>query len=908
MEHQITVEITVYGKVQGVGFRPLVCRLAKDNKLTGFVRNAGTHVEIIATGLPNAIQQLCESLYKAELPVRVEILLCETVLHQQFESFVSVASMESDEVKAVSADIGICENCLRELKEKGNRRRGYSYISCAQCGPRYTIIRKLPYDRANTTMDQFALCDDCAEEYGDMQNRRGHGETISCYHCGPQLQCVVKDGFKNIFKSDCGKGHFLKTAFLNSDNNSARIDSDSNNFSVDDNENNCNGFNSVNRQEQDKSMITVARELLAQGQIIMVKAVGGFNLLCRADRAEVVTRLRDLKKRMSKPFAVMVTDVTLAEKFCCISAEEKSLLQSAARPIVLLQKRESKKNWLSEKLADASLEVSITERAGLTNSSQGIVEPDETNPVQSFLADNVTDVSDQVGVFLPAMGFYSELDVDFPFIVTSCNYTGQPIIYKDEEAQRFFEEHANIAALFTYERDILRPADDSVTRIINGRVQVLRRTKGYMPEPFPILNYKNNCDTVISDLQCKLTAYCKQSERKASTHEKFSKDDVLALGAQMEPGFCLTAEGQFFPAEIPGDISLEKTEQFFADSVADWMQLLNIKPQAVVADLHPGYASTQWGKKFAEQNGLPFYQVQHHHAHALAVMAEHHLKGKVLAVCFDGTGLGADGTVWGGEFLLCEGSDFTRVGHLKSIPMLGGDVSMQQAWKTALCHLAAAGLQSHDSRFTIVKKALQKNMNVIQTSSMGRLFDAASSLLGLADFNSHQGRCAMALESAARTALMEKIQPLPLAFTKELVKSDEDIKNSNNRKFNETINADVKDNYNLGKVLYNPGPIWEALLQVKREHKDICAAALGFHFAVVNMVTDMAERMGVKQVVLTGGCFANRILLETCTKELLERDFQVYYNEAVSCGDGGISLGQAYYGILKETLINSSAR
>ena len=890
MEHQVTVEISVYGKVQGVGFRPLVCRLAKDNKLTGFVRNAGTHVEIIATGFPDDIQQLCERLYKAELPVRVEKLLCETVLHQQFENFVSVASTESDEVRSVSADIGICENCLRELKEKGNRRQGYSYISCAQCGPRYTIIRKLPYDRANTTMEQFVLCDDCADEYGDMQNRRGHGETISCYHCGPQLQCVVKDGFKNIFKSDCGKGHFL-----NSDNNSAWIDSNSNIFSVDDNENRCNGFNSLSRQAQDRNIITVARELLKQGQIIMVKAVGGFNLLCRADRAEVVTRLRDLKKRMSKPFAVMVTDLALAEKFCYMSAEEKSLLQSAVRPIVLLQKKKSKNDWLTEKIAEDSLKVSITKRTDATSSSQINVEAEERNPVPSFLADNVTDVSDQVGVFLPAMGFYSELDVDFPFIVTSCNYTGQPIIYKDEEAQRFFEEHANIAALFTYERDILRPADDSVTRIINGRVQVLRRTKGYMPEPITFLNCKNSCDTVSSDLQCKLTENYKQHERATSSNKKLWKDNVLALGAQMEPGFCLTAEGQFFPSEIPGDISLEKTEQFFADSVADWMQLLNIKLQSVVADLHPGYTSSQWGKKFAEQNGLPFYQVQHHHAHALAVMAEHE---KVLAVCFDGTGLGTDGTVWGGEFLLCEGSGFTRVGHLKSIPMLGGDVSMQQAWKTALCHLAAVGLHGSDPRFAIVQKALKLNVNVIQTSSMGRLFDAASSLLGLADFNSHQGRCAMALESVARTALMEKIKPLPLAFTKELVKSDEDIKNSNNRKFNETINADVKDNYNLGKVIYNPAPVWEALLQVKREHKDICAAALGFHFAVVNMVTDMAERMGVKQVVLTGGCFANRILLETCTKELQERDFQVYYNEAVSCGDGGISLGQAYYGYL----------
>ena len=361
----------------------------------------------------------------------------------------------------------------------------------------------------------------------------------------------------------------------------------------------------------------------------------------------------------------------------------------------------------------------------------------------------------------------------------------------------------------------------------------------------------------------------------------------------MEPGFCLTAEGSFFPAEIPGDVSLEKTEQFFAGSVQDWTELLSIKPQAVVGDLHPGYTTAQWGKTFAEKSGLPFYQVQHHHAHALAVMAEHHLKGKVLAACFDGTGLGADGTVWGGEFLLCEGSRFTRAGHLKTISMLGGDVSMQQAWKTALCHLAAAGLHSHDPRFAIVKKALQQNMNAIRTSSMGRLFDAAASLLGLADFNSHQGRCAMALESAARVALREKIQPLPLAFAIE----EERDENSNTRR-NDAVNAGGNGKNNLGKVVFNPAPLWNPLCKARGNEASVRAAALGFHYAVVSMVTDMAERMGVKQVVLAGGCFANRILLETCTKELQERGFLVYYNEAVSPGDGGISLGQAYYGYL----------
>ena len=802
MKQNVTVAIIVYGKVQGVGFRPLVCRLAKDNKLTGFVRNAGTHVEITATGLPDDIQQLCDSLVKAELPVRVEKLLCETVSHQAFDKFISVASTENDEVKSVSADIGICENCLHELKENDNRRKGYSYISCAQCGPRYTIIRKLPYDRVNTTMEQFALCDDCAEEYGDMQNRRGHGETISCYHCGPQLQCVIKEEYKNGLTSDCIEGTLSANSFSDS----------------------------LKRQAQDKQIISVAGELLKQGRIIMVKAVGGFNLLCRADKAEVVTRLRDLKKRMSKPFAVMVTDIALAENFCYVSAEEKVLLQSAARPIVLCQKKQDAAAWLAE---------------------------------------NVTDVSDQVGVFLPSMGFYSELDTEFPFIVTSCNYTGQPIIYKDEEAQRFFDAHKNIAALFTYEREILRPADDAVTRVVNGKVQILRRTKGYMPEPVA------------------------KADPEANVDVSHNNNHILALGAQMEPGFCLTAEGSFFPAEIPGDVSLEKTEQFFANSVQDWTELLSIKPQAVAGDLHPGYATAQWGKMFAEKNGLPFYQVQHHHAHALAVMAEHHLKGNVLAVCFDGTGLGADGTVWGGEFLLCEGSRFTRVGHLKTISMLGGDVSMQQAWKTALCHLAAAGLHSCDPRFAIVKKALQQNVNAIQTSSMGRLFDAAASLLGLADFNSHQGRCAMALESAARIALREKIQPLPLAFAIE----EERDENSNTRR-NDAVNAGGNGKNNLGKVVFNPAPLWNPLCKARGNEASVRAAALGFHYAVVSMVTDMAERMGVKQVVLAGGCFANRILLETCTKELQERGFLVYYNEAVSPGDGGISLGQAYYGYL----------
>ena len=860
MDKNITVAITVYGKVQGVGFRPLVCRLAKKFRLTGFVKNAGTHVEIIATGVAKNIEKLCDSLKQASKPVRVEEITCKEITLQPFATFVSVASTEANEVRCVAADIGICEDCLRELHEKQNRRNGYSYISCARCGPRYTIIRKLPYDRNNTTMDTYALCDGCAAEYNNMEDRRGHGETISCYHCGPQLQCFVKEEYKSFLPSDSVKADYKredratthKKTFVASEPKTTPFENDLNNNLKNNRESAGKSSDFSDRRSQDRISMGIARELLTQGQIIMVKAVGGFNLLCRADRSEPVMRLRDLKKRMSKPFAVMVKRAEDAESFCFVSPEEKKLLESEARPIVLLQKCDN----------------------------------------AAHIAPNVTDVSGQVGVFLPSMGFYAALDVPFPVIVTSCNYTGEPILYKDAEAFRFFEAHEAIAALFTYDREILRPADDAVARIVNEGIadyvsgksgqqklpekdgefseqrhkrQIIRRTKGYMPEAAVTGSLGGN---------------------------------VLATGAEMKPGFCLTADGQFFPAEIPGDITLERTERFFEESVQDWMRLLNIRPEAVVADLHPGYATTQWGKQFAEQNGLPFYQAQHHHAHALAVMAEHGLQGKTLAVCFDGTGLGADGTVWGGEFLLCEGADYKRIGHLKQVSLLGGDASMQQAWKTALCHLAAAGIASPDSRYAVVKAALQQKINCIETSSMGRLFDAAASILGLADFNSHEGRCAMALEAAARKALIKKAQPLPLAFTKEKTAPDENS-NCSNTSCKEVSNINNNTKNNWKKAVYNPAPLWETLLQVPKEQKQICAAALGFHYAICDMVVDMAETAGIRQIVLAGGCFANRILLETCTNELRKRGFLVYYNEKVSPGDGGIAPGQAYYGLLK---------
>lgn len=781
---KLAKRIIVYGRVQGVGFRPSVCRLAEKWALQGYVRNLGGIVEIVAAGSLVAYENFKQELLLLLEPVLVERIEEAAIALDTFTSlweqnlkisanpqlnFFSVASAGTPQQAVLPADIGLCPDCLAEMVNLSNRRYRYPYISCAQCGPRYTIIDKLPYDRENTSMKKFDMCKSCNNEYFDMQDRRGHAETISCWDCGPQITGYVKNTQKSL---------------------------------------------------RDIEAIDTAKQLLLEDKIIMVKAVGGFNLICRADKLPVVAQLRQLKQRLSKPLAIMCKNIEVVEKLCELSAREKELLESSVRPIVLLNRKDNKQ-----------------------------------------IASNVSNGTPRLGVFLPPMGLYYQLcSMGVPLIVTSCNHSGVPIIYKDEEAVQFYQEHEEIAGLFTYDREILRPADDAVVT----DKQILRRTKGFMPEPI--------------------------------TLEKLSCDNqVLAVGAQMEPGFCLSVGNKIYPAQIPGELEEEETEALWLNSVKDWQKLLNIKPNVVVGDLHPGYSSTLLGENISKEINGELLQVQHHHAHALAVIAEHELEGKTLAVCFDGTGYGLDGTVWGGEFLLCEGTEFTRLAHLEAVPMLGGDASMKQAWKSMLCYLAQWEKQlgdtklNFDSCYEVVKAALAGNINVIANSSMGRLFDAVAAILGIADFNSHQGRCAQALESLATEAIKEKIEPLSLCFKQLQTKED---------------------------LVWSTESIWTVLLEARQklqafetqqERESLQkAVALGFHKAIINMVTETAKyaytEYGVKQIVLGGGCFANNVLLKGCVKALENLNFKVYYNQKVPPGDGGIALGQAYYGMLKSKL------
>ena len=746
--------LIVYGRVQGVGFRPSICRLAQELHLTGSVRNLGNGVEILARGEAENLQTFVDALWHLERPVFVEKIDELPVDENKFVGALSTdfQVVESDakitRQTIVPADLALCSQCAAELEDSKNQRYHYPYISCANCGPRYSIIRNLPYDRKTTTMGEFSMCAHCSGEYKDMANRRGRAETISCNNCGPQLVAWAREEQQSF-----GQENALQKA----------------------------------------------RELLQQGKIIMAKVMGGFNLICRADLESSVQLLRQIKHRPTKPFAVMFADVTTAKKYLSISAKESELLKNQVRPIVLV-----------------------------------------TKPKEDFgLAENVAEGTASLGIFLPPLGFY-QLLTEYPLIVTSANYSGAPIIFNDEEAEKFYHDNKDIAGLFTYSRKILQPADDSVVQVVAGRTMVLRRTRGYMPEPITV---------------------------------NFNAPEFLATGAQMETSFCLTKDNKYYLAQVPAEAAEERTAKQWLTLEQDWENLLNICPKAVVTDLHHHYDSTEWGKKIAQERGIPCLSVQHHFAHALSVVAEHHLQNDVLAVTFDGTGLGSDGAIWGGEFLLVQGAKFERYAHLEAVPFLRDDSSMRQAWKSEICYLNNAGIKfpATDVKAALIEKLLDEKLNVIPNSSMGRLFDGVACALGLGQENTHQGCCAQRLESAATLALQKGIKPATLHFV-----------------------------HNEKGSIWSSKNLWQAILNFDKNNFDeVASLALGFHLAVVEMIVQVAEQVRsekqIDQIVLSGGCFVNKILVEETIKQLQDKKFKVYINNQVPTGDGGVAFGQAYY-------------
>lgn len=744
--------LTIRGVVQGVGFRPFVARLAKEHGLTGQVRNEGGQVRVTAYGKAPALRAFAGALEKsaprASRIVSLDLLLEPLRADEAPPTAFTIAQSEEAEGLAMpTPDIAMCDDCLLELFAQDDPRYRNPFISCTHCGPRFTILRQLPYDRRHTVMDAFPLCGLCDAQYRRPADRRYHAQTVCCNGCGPTLRWRGWGG---------------------------------------------------GAEATGEAALQNAIHALQTGGIVMVKGIGGYHLACDATRADAIDTLRVLKGRESKPFAVMFRTMDALAAHCATDEAERALLQVPERPIVLLKRLAT-----------------------------------------STIAANVYGTSPRLGAFLPYTPLQALLLANTePLVMTSANPSGLPILMEDGEALRFAAEREPCVGVLYHDRPILRRVDDSVAMVVNGRTILLRRARGYVPLPLPFSGANSPA--------------------------------LLALGAQQKSTVCLSTGGQMYPSTEIGDLDNLETMAVYRDTVRDMQALLVIRPEAAVCDMHPDYEST----RFAEQCGLPVLKVQHHFAHIASVLAEAGERGPVIGVAFDGTGYGPDGTVWGGEFLIATATGYTRVAHIKAIPYLGGDASVRQGWKSAACLLHNAGVScvGDDARSAAVCAALDAGMNAIRSSSMGRVFDGVSSLLGICHDSGYEGQGAIELENAAaRVETMATADAFPF---------------------------DIREEDGGDALVIDLKPCVRALVQGRDTGEARDMLALRFHETVSRMVQRVCRmlrtRWGLCTVALSGGVFQNRILLVR-TLALLKADgFEVLTNHDVPPNDGGIALGQAY--------------
>lgn len=714
----MTKRIFVWGLVQGVGFRPYVLRLAQDTEISGFVKNKGAMVEIVAQGNETALKNFSRRL-ACFLPEGAEIWKTDELLLEDepsYSDFIIEKSSEKDVYPpVVLPDIATCAKCERELFDKSDRRYLHPFISCTQCGPRYSVLKALPYDRENTVMDKFPLCRDCAAEYNSEENERCYAQTIACNSCGPALFYTKKG-----------------------------------------------------------NPVSQAVKAIKEGGVIAVKGIGGFHFACSADDENAVIRLRSLKAREKKPFAVMFRDISCAEEYAFVNEKERELLLSAARPVVLLKKKKD----FPRALCSASSEI-------------GALLP--CNPVQLLLAQEC-----------PRL------------VMTSANITDEPIITDNGEMLSLYENSEYLDGVLYHNRDIETGLDDSVLRVVCGKVQMIRRSRGYVPLPIPL--------SVLSE------------------------KEIFAAGGDLKSAFCFVKGSFAYMSRYIGDLENEKAFCEYKSSIEKMKGLFGFSPEVFACDLHPSYYSSALNRAD--------YFVQHHYAHIASVIAEHQLQGEVLGFALDGTGFGEDKTVWGAEVLLCTGDGYKRIEHLAPVTLFGGNSASKDAERVKNCFLEEIGLNEDK----IVKSALANKVGTFECSSAGRLFDCVCALLDIEKYNSYEGQCACALELAASRA--EKAYPLRF------------------------------DNWDWR-------PLIKDIIAAKSSGVSVCDIALGFHFALAEEILKTALKYGVKQIALSGGCFANRLLAEKTVCLLEENGFKVYINEKVPCGDGGIALGQAYITALK---------
>jgi hydrogenase maturation protein HypF len=753
----LRVRFEIHGAVQGVGFRPFVWRLAHALSLSGWVRNdiAGVFIEL--EGEEAALAAFRRALDDAPPPLARIREILESSKEPSGESGFRILPSESSGARTtlVLPDVATCPACLAEVLDPRDRRHFYPFANCTDCGPRFTIVTDLPYDRPSTTMAAFTLCPECREEYEDPGDRRFHAQPIACPACGPTLEAWSPDG------------------------------------------------EVVARRHE---ALVAAAEALREGKVVAVKGLGGFHLMCDARGGDVVAALRRRKTREEKPLALMVRDVAMARALADVSPEAEGLLGGPEAPIVLLPRREG---------------------AGV--------------------APNVAPGRPELGLMLPATPLHHLLlrETGFPLVATSGNRSEEPICTDEREA---LSRLAGMADLFlVHDRPIARHVDDSVARLVAGAPRLLRRARGWAPLPV----------AVRADLPV-----------------------ILGVGAHMKTAVALSIGRQVFVSQHIGDLETPEALDAFRRVIADLERLYAAEPVAVAHDLHPGYASTVFAKKFAAERGIPAVAVQHHHAHLAACLAENESDGPALGVCWDGTGLATDGTIWGGEFLLGDASDYARVAHIRPFRLPGGDAAVKEPRRTALALLLEVlgekALDREDlecvrsfapGERAVLARMISSGLNAPQTTSAGRLFDAAASLLGIAQKSSFEGQAAMALEAAA---LEGSASP---------------------------ENARTEYPFPLGAVAEAPAvldwkPLVLSLVEERARGVSVPVLAARFHASLADGILAAARHARVRRVALTGGCFQNRLLTELAVARLEADGFEVLLHGAVPPNDGGIGVGQ----------------
>jgi hydrogenase maturation protein HypF len=759
---RIRKRLHIQGCVQGVGFRPFVYRIAHECGVTGEVSNTPQGVVIEIEAASQQIKDFIIHLH-TDLPFLARIDSCnmediDSCLSHDFRIIPSQCDGENSSI--ILPDIAACPECMREVFDPSNRRYLYPFTNCTHCGPRFSIIHNLPYDRFNTTMAKFTMCDQCQTEYDDPNNRRFHAQPNACPNCGPHVELWDESGTHrtNFY------GAILNTV-----------------------------------------------QLLQQGNIVAIKGLGGFHLMVDARNNDAVLRLRQRKHRYEKPLAVMAPNMAWVEQLCECNESETTLLQSYQSPIVVVKRKSLHNSKIAESVAGS-------------NPYLGVMLP-----------------------YTPLHHIFMRL-LDFPIVATSGNLSDEPICIGEHEAIKRL--HGIADYFLIHNRPIVRHVDDSVVRVFRGQEQIIRRARGYAPLP---IAWKDEMPS------------------------------MLAVGGHLKNTVAITKGKHIFISQHIGDLESQESLHAFEEVQHTLQNTYQCKPSIVIHDMHPDYLST----KHAESLGIETVAVQHHHAHVLSCMAEHHLDGNVFGIAWDGTGFGTDNTIWGSEFLHVNGDLFQRFASWQTFPLPGGESAIKNTKQIAIGLLYSLYgddvftmqnlpflLTFKQTELRIIQQMLHKNMNCPFTSSMGRLFDAVAAITGIRNQIAYEGQAAIELE-------WQTIEKLDKSYD-----------------FSLNINSEYDDPNKHPQYKINIKPMIDAILHDMASGLSTQIISTRFHNTLAEIIIAVAKMQNEQRVVLSGGCFQNQYLLHRSIQRLEDELYEVYWHKQIPMNDGGISLGQAVFGSL----------